>query len=243
MNKKIKSLIQRIIYAGNKYMCPLCGFKAKSFMPGGLHTKRANAKCPRCGCVERHRILWRYFIYKNIVINEKNKSLLHFAPEPALKSKFLDILPNYKSSDYGTTTSDYAFDLTNMDCPDAQWDYLICFHVLEHVKDDRKAIREMYRVLKPGGTAFIQVPIWPSELHPTYENSVITDPRDRQITFGQDDHLRIYGMDFIERLKKVGFDVDEVRYLNFFNKPEILRFALTNTSGISEVFFCCKRDV
>lgn len=243
MNRKFKNLVQQIISYGNKYECPLCGYKAKYFLPGGLHTKRANAKCPRCGCVERHRILWRYFISKNIVINEKDKSLLHFAPEQALKTKFLDILPNYKSSDYGTTTSDYAFDLTNMDCPDAQWDYLICFHVLEHVNDDRKAIYEMYRVLKPGGVAFIQAPIWPSEAHPTYENSVIIDPRDRQINFGQNDHLRIYGLDIIERLTEVGFVVEEIRYLNYFSESEILRFALTNTSGISEVFFSCKKDV
>ena len=243
----MKALLGRfyreIAFAGNKIICPLCGFRAKSFLPGGLHTKRKNAKCPRCGCVERHRILWRFFINKNIVLNEVNKSLLHFAPEPALEKRLKAILPKYKTSDFGTNYSDYSFDLTKINCPDNQWDYLICFHVLEHVCDDREAMREMYRVLRPGGTAFIQAPIWPSESHQTFENSNILDPRDRQITFGQDDHLRIYGLDIIDRLEESGFAVEIVRFSDFFHESEINLFALTNTSGISEVFFCCSKYV
>ena len=203
-------------YSGDAIECPLCGFRARAFMPGGLHVKRVNAKCPQCGCVERQRILWRYFLKKNFVVNEPGKSLLHFAPEAPLRKRLQQLLPEYRCSDFEGQNADYAFDLTHIDCPNNQWDYLICFHVLEHVDDDRKAMREMFRILKPGGTAFIQAPIWPSEAHPTYENAVITDPRDRQITFGQSDHLRIYGLDIVARLSEAGFAIEAVRYADFF---------------------------
>lgn len=232
-----------MVNSGKGLECPLCGFHAKSFLPGGLHTKRPNAKCPSCGCVERHRILWRYFLKKNCVINESEKSLLHFAPEHSLQKRFKETLKHYRSSDYEGDGADYNFDLTQINCPDSQWDYIICFHVLEHVENDRQAMREMFRILKPGGIAFVQAPIWPSEAHPTYENPLIIDPRDRQINFGQDDHLRIYGLDIKERLSEAGFEVEEVRYELFFDQNEIHRYALSNASGISEVFFCCKKYV
>ncbi|MFN4299848.1 MAG: class I SAM-dependent methyltransferase [Thermaurantimonas sp.] len=243
MKKVIKRLILKLKYSGNQHECPLCGFKARAFLPGGLHTKRVNAKCPSCGCVERHRILWRYFINIGCVVNEPHKSVLHFAPEPALRRKLTEMLPLYKCSDLSLEDADYAYNLTRVDCPDAHWDYLICFHVLEHIEDDRQAMLEMHRILKPGGVAFVQVPIWPSELHPTYENPTIIDPRDRQITFGQEDHLRIYGLDVVERLQEVGFEVQLVRYTDFFTSDEIHRYALRNTSGISEVFFYCRKHV
>ena len=229
--------------SGNRFECPLCGFRARAFLPGGLHVRRANAKCPACNSVERHRILWRYFLKKNIVVNEPDKRLLHFAPEPALRKRLQAALPGYRCSDFGGFDADYAFDLTRIDCPDAQWDYLICFHVLEHVDGDRRAMREMYRILKPGGTAFVQAPVWPSEAHPTYENPAIEDPRDRQIAFGQEDHLRIYGLDIEERLKEAGFVVEAVRYAHFFDDDEIERYALRNATGISEIFFCCEKNV
>ena len=113
--------------------------------------------------------------------------------------------------------------------------------MLEHVTNDATAMKELFRVLRPGGVAYIQIPIWPSEAHPTYEDPTITDERDRQITFGQHDHHRIYGLDVIDRLRSAGFSVTPVRYQEHFDQATIEANALRNNSGISEVFFVCEK--
>lgn len=241
LKSSIKKKLLLLKHSGSKLECPICGYQAKNFLSGGLHTKRKNAKCPKCGSVERQRILWKYISEKSELKDKPHLNILHFAPEESLAKKLKQYFKNYKTSDFGTNKSDFNFDLMAVNCQDNTWDCVICFHVLEHVENDIRGMKEIYRILKQGGQAFIQIPIWPSESHPTYENPLITDSRDRKINYGQEDHLRIYGLDVADRLKSAGFNVSPIRYKEVFSSEEINRFGLENSSGISEVFFICEK--
>jgi len=148
----------------------------------------------------------------------------------------------YLTSSYGeNAVSDYQYDLRNIDCQDDVFDVVICSHVLEHVEEDGLAIAEIYRILKSQGVALIQVPIWPSESHLTYENKLITDPRDRIIHFGQFDHVRIYGLDVVDRLQSSGFKVDVIDLETKLSKDEVGTFALHNSTNIRELTFYCTK--
>jgi SAM-dependent methyltransferase len=187
-----------------KYLCPVCGSLKDHFAPGGVGRRRPNAKCPDCGSLERHRMLVMYLancVWPNLT--QKKKDLLHIAPE-----KFLvDLLKprpdvNYVSGDLTMSISMARIDLTALQFWDAQFDLIICSHVLEHIPDDIKAMTEMHRVLKNGGYLLVMVPMFGDE---TYEDPSITDPEERRRHFGQADHVRKYGRDITKRLEVAGF--------------------------------------
>jgi len=238
---KIKRNWNIIRHAGSNHTCSVCGYNGKQFLSAGLTLKRKNAKCPSCGSLERHRQM--VLIFKSLNLFSTSASLLHFAPEPCLSAYLKKQLGDrYKTTHYNEKSkSDYSFDIRNIDCADHLFKYIICSHVLEHIDQDTKAMKELYRVLKPGGIAFIQVPLWPSESHPTYENSKITDARDRAIHFGQFDHVRIYGLDVIERLKLAGFDVEVIDLCQTLNAETIYKYALKNNSQVRDLTFVCRK--
>jgi SAM-dependent methyltransferase len=166
---------------------------------------RNEAQCPVCYSLERHRLIWRYFRECTDLCDGKPKRLLHVAPEPQL-GRLLRGLPaiDYVSADLAPGKAMVRADVTNLPFQDNGFDVIYCSHVLEHVVDDRKAMSEFCRVLKPNGWAILQVPI---RGETTFEDPSITSPEDRLQWFGQEDHVRIYGADYKERLERAGFTV------------------------------------
>jgi SAM-dependent methyltransferase len=137
-----------------------------------------------------------------------SKKLLHFAPETEFADKFKRMKGvDYLSADLGSPHAMVQMDITDIDFPDSSLDIIICSHILEHVHDDCRAIREMFRVLIPGGWAMIQVPIGDG---PTKEDPSIIDPAERERLFWKSDHVRLYGLDIEKRLVEGGFDVKVV---------------------------------
>jgi SAM-dependent methyltransferase len=162
--------------------------------------------CPRCGSLGRHRTDWLFFA-RNPDLLAGRKKVLHVAPEESLK-RCLRRLPeiDYLSADYDARNAMERMDITAIQYRDSSFDAVLCNHVLEHVVDDRRAMRELFRVLRPGGWALLQVPVDWEKPH-TFEDPSIVDPRERQRAFGQFDHVRIYGRDYLERLEEAGFAV------------------------------------
>ncbi len=241
MKAKIKKMWIKFLNLGDKHVCPICGFNAKQFLPAGLYAKRENEKCPNCGSLTRQRQMYLY-LTENLELTD-NKVVIHFAPESVLepilrKNKNI----KYFTSEYDVNVkSDFHLDLEKIALESNFCDLIICSHVLEHVANDNLALQEMYRVLKPGGKALIQVPIWPSEAHPTYENPAITDPRDRIIHFGQYDHLRIYGLDFADKIKSNKFELEIIDMEKEMPIDLSKKYQLHNHLNIKELIFVCTK--
>jgi SAM-dependent methyltransferase len=183
------------------------------------HPPRWDARCASCGSRERHRLLWLWAIRDGR--NElATKRILHFAPEKALR-RALRNNPRYETADLYQTGVTHRADIRQLPLPDATYDVVIANHVLEHVDDDRRAVAELFRVLRPGGTALLTVPLNPTRAT-TYEDPAVTDPVGRQAHFNAPDHRRFYGLDFADRLAAVGFVVETFR----MTPPEEVRFGL-----------------
>ena len=203
--------------------CPFCGSSFRKFLPGGFHYPvlkenkvvsggyRPNVQCPACGSVDRERLVYLYLIKKTDIF-DRNIRLLHIAPEKHLETYFRKH-PNidYLTADLYAEDVMVKMDITDIQYDDHTFDMIICNHVLEHVLDDRKAMAELFRVLKSDGWAILQVPISLS-LDSTFEDQTVTTPEEREQIFGQDDHVRIYADDYKDRLEGVGFTVEEFRW-------------------------------
>lgn len=148
--------------------------------------------------------------------------MLHVAPEVAFETRFKEWF-DYISIDLDGTQAMRAMDLTALDFPDAHFDAVVCNHVLEHIPDDRKALREIYRALKPGGWASLQVPM---KGEVTFEDPTILDPSERNKYFGQDDHVRQYGSDYTQRLKETGFDVRVIAKCEVFTPDDLEKLSI-----------------
>jgi SAM-dependent methyltransferase len=169
---------------------------------------RANAICWRCGSHERHRALWLYLTGHPQLLSEP-ASLLHFAPEWCLERKLRAVRPGalrYATADLEPGKGELQLDIKRLALEDGAFDAIICSHVLEHVDDDAAAMRELHRVLAPGGWAIVMVPLDTTRAN-TYEDPSITDPPERQRAFWQNDHVRLYAPDIAERLTAAGFTV------------------------------------
>lgn len=196
-------------YRGNAVQCPCCTGEFRAFMPRG---HRDNATCPRCGSHERHRMLALYFKDHTNLLTAPLE-VLHFAPERTI-TQLLSSNPalRYTTADLDGKKAMHAMDVCDIPRPDNTFDAVLCSHVLEHVPDDRKAMREILRVLKPGGFAILLVPLY-RELTQTYEDPTITSPEARHQAFGQHDHVRKYGMDYHLRLADAGFIVTALPFV------------------------------
>lgn len=237
LKQKIKSFVTRLKYSGKNFICPVCGYQAREFLPAGLYVKRPNEKCPSCGSQTRHRHVWLFL--GEYFKRKQNINILHFSPEKPIADRLrVKQGIQYFTSQYDRTIkADYYLDIQKIDLEDNQFDVIICSHVLEHIPDDQQAMNEMYRILKPGGCAIILVPLWPSEKHATYENDAITDSRDRIIHFGQFDHLRIYGLDVTQRLEQAGFKVEVVDMEKQTEPLLSEKYRLHNNLDIRELIF------
>lgn len=226
--------------------CPICE-KESQFSPAmsaGVRS-RPKAVCPNCSSLERHRLTWllvtRELGLKNI---NKKKTMLHVAPEVSLRQKFSELLgKNYLSADMYEKDVDVKMDITNIKYPDSSFDFVMANHVLEHVSDDIKAMKELYRVQKKNGWSILLVPI--AKLSKTYEDPKITSKKGRLEAFGQADHVRKYGYDYIDRLRSVGYKVKVYSLKDLASKQEIKKMSLAEVGDLgdftqSEIYFCTK---
>ncbi len=221
--------IMGLFYIGEGKKCPICGCTRRKFLPYGYTQQRENALCPSCLALERHRLLWLY-LSRETQIERQRPTLLHIAPEVSLMQKFKKIYKGfnkrYITADLESPLSHLHFDVQQIPLHDNYADVIICNHLLEHVEDDGKAMRELHRVLKKGGWGILLSPV-EYDRAVTFEDDTITDPRERAKVFGQYDHRRIYGTDYAERLEAAGFKVEQIDYFESFSRAEQQLFALT----------------
>ena len=180
--------------------CPICGYQGMFIGVG--HPPRWDARCPQCGSRERHRLM-HLWVSEDGGDRLAGRRILHFAPEKAMLRRMRDN-PLYESADLHQPGVTHRVDITHVPLPDGGYDVVIANHVLEHIPDDRQAMRELFRLLTPGGVAVLSVPINATRQQ-TYENAAITEPEQRHAHFSAEDHRRYYGLDFADRLAEVGF--------------------------------------
>lgn len=214
-----------LFYRGNEVECPICEAQFRKFLPYG-RVSRENALCPNCLSLERHRLLW-LFLKRETQFFEAPLKMLHVAPELCYIDRFeaLEKL-DYTTADIESPLAKVKMDIHDIPFEADTFDVIFCNHVLEHVRDDHRAMTEMLRVLKPGGWAILQIPIFHPLRDETYEDPTITDPKQREKAFGQDDHVRMYGKDYPKRIRNAGFDVSEVDLWQKLNPEDIKKFAL-----------------
>jgi len=219
--------ILAFLLKGSQFTDPIDGKSFKMFLPYGYGTQRNNVLSPSTLSLERHRLLWLYLQNetKFFTTTEKLK-VLHFAPEQA----FYKIFRNQKNLDYTTTDlfsplADVKADICNLPFEDNLYDIILCNHVLEHIPDDTKAMQELYRVLKPGGMGIFQIP---QDLlrATTFADDTIVDEKERAKIFGQYDHVRIYGRDYFDKLRSIGFKVIEEDYTSKIPSELVEKYCL-----------------
>ena len=224
-----------MFYIGNQVECPFCGGHFREFLPTGV-IPRANARCLSCRSLERHRLAWLYLRDRTNLLSD-NLRLLHFAPEKCLQRAFRSI-PNveYFSVDLDSALAMLTMDITSIPCQENSFDAIFCSHVLEHIIDDGRAMSELFRVLRPGGWAILQVPIDLSRGE-TFEDRHIVSPEEREHVFGQWNHVRVYGRDYTDRLEKSGFAVRVDGYVKELGDDLVRKYGLDRTE---EIYFCTK---
>ncbi|QSS97613.1 class I SAM-dependent methyltransferase [Psychroflexus sp. ALD_RP9] len=231
---KISELLKPILplfYYGRKYEDPIDSKTFRSFLPYGYNTIRENVLSPSTLSLERHRLLWLYLLNETDLMTKK-QSLLHFAPEQAFYKKFKKLGHlNYTTTDLESPLADIKADICNLPFDNNSFDFILCNHVLEHIKDDTKAMMEIFRVLKPGGTAILQIPI-DENRNQTYSDDSITDKKQRNEIFGQYDHVRIYGQDYYDKLRSVGFEVEANKYASELDDYLIDRYRINKYEAI-----------
>ena len=212
---------------GDKFTDPIDGRSFRKFLPYGYGKQRENALSPSTLSLERHRLMWLFLKDNtNFFTATKKLKVLHIAPEQC----FLDIFRkqqnlNYITSDLESPIADVKADICDLPFKENEFDVVFCNHVLEHISNDTKAIQELYRVLKPGGFGIFQIPQDLSKAI-TFEDSTITDSKERAKLFGQYDHLRVYGRDYFNKLRSIGFKVDEVDYTKKITLDKIEKYCL-----------------
>ncbi|MBS4065612.1 MAG: methyltransferase domain-containing protein [Chitinophagaceae bacterium] len=245
---KLKELISGVRQNNEYYECPFCLNYSNKFDPIGFDFPvlikrqvvgggRRFTRCKTCGSIDRERLVFLYLREIYGIFNNKNKTILHFAPEVQLSKRLLEFgFQKYVCGDLFAEGYHYPEHVQNINVlsipfEDNTFDFVICNHVLEHIQDDRAAMREILRVLKKGGQALLQVPISKNSVT-TFEDFSIGDPKQREIVFGQADHIRIYGQDYALRLEECGFEVTRLNIYEQFKKYGIIR---------EEDIFICKR--
>lgn len=219
--------VMGLFYLGNAVTCPVCGHHYRSFLPYGRINPRPNALCPNCLSLERHRLIWLYLKEKTGFF-DKPQQVLHIAPEACFIRRFERLHGDgYITADLESPLAKVKMDIHEMPLADNTFDVVLCNHVLEHVDSDLKAMQEIYRVLKPGGFAILQVPFFYPIPDTTYEDFSITDPRAREKAFGQDDHVRMYGHDYPERIRAAGLTPIEDKFVMGLSAEEQQRYGLS----------------
>lgn len=243
---------------GNTYIDPIDGRSFKSFLPYGYGKQRNNVLSPSTLSLERHRLLWLYLQNetdffkpesisgsstkesKRIILRDTETSsvlkVLHFAPEQAFYKRFRKMKNlEYITTDLNSPLADVKADICNLPFKEGEFDIIFCNHVLEHIPDDKKAMQELYRVLKVGGMGVFQIP---QDLtrEKTFEDNTITDKKERAKIFGQYDHVRVYGRDYFDTLRSIGFKVEEADYTATLSEADITKYCLAKGEIIPVVY-------
>ncbi|MFO8023203.1 MAG: class I SAM-dependent methyltransferase [Perlabentimonas sp.] len=227
-----------VFYLGNKFEDPITGKKYRKLLPYGRINSRPNALAPHSMSLERHRLLWLYLKERTNFFTDQLK-VLHIAPEYCFIKRFENLKNiEYVTADLISPWAKVKLDVQDMPFTNSSFDVVLCNHVLEHVPNDQKSMRELYRVMKPGGFGIFQVPI-DTSLNKTYEDSNITSPEMREKHFGQRDHLRLYGKDYPERLRDAGFIVTEDDFVKTLPEEMTKRYALP----LNEVIYLCVKPI
>ena len=227
---KVSYLVRPVIallLKGNKFTDPIDGKSFRKFLPYGYGKQRENALSPSTLSLERHRLMWLFLKDEtNFFTSTKKLKTLHIAPEQC----FLDIFKKqdnleYITSDLESPIADVKADICDLPFDDNSFDIIFCNHVLEHITDDTKAMQELFRVMKKGGFGIIQIP---QDLtrEKTFEDDSIVDKKERAKIFGQYDHVRVYGRDYFNKLRSIGFKVEEVDYTQKIAPEKLERFCL-----------------
>jgi len=218
-------------YRGNRFTDPINDKSYRKFLPYGYVKIRPNVLSPGTLSLERHRLIWLYLKNETDFFESPSK-VLHMAPEKAFISR-LKKLPHldYISCDLESPLAEVKADICDLPFADASFDWILCNHVLEHIPNDTKAMQELYRVLKPGGKALLQVPL-NSNLAETFEDDSIVEKAERTKVFGQYDHVRVYGKDYFDKLRQIGFEVSEMQFGKSLTEAERLRYAVTKDEYI-----------
>ena len=220
---------------GNTFTDPIDGKSFKTFLPYGYENQRNNVLSPSTLSLERHRLLWLYLKNETNFFSTTLK-VLHFAPEQCFLKRFKTLKNiDYTTTDLNSPIADVKADICNLPFGDNSYDVILCNHVLEHIPDDTKAMQELYRVMKPGGWGIFQIP---QDLNQeiTFEDNSITDKKERAKIFGQYDHVRIYGRDYFDKLRQIGFKVDEVDYTAILSEKETVKYCLAKGEIIPVVY-------
>jgi SAM-dependent methyltransferase len=225
-----------IFYKGNNVECPVCNGHFRKFLPYG-NKGLDNRLCPKCLSLERHRLIWLFLNQKTDFFTAQLK-VLHIAPEQPFLKKFKRLRNlNYTTADLESPIADVKMDIRDMPFEDNTFDALICNHVLEHIDNELKATKEIFRVLKKGGWAILQVPM-DTSIKETFEDLSITNPKDRERLFGQYDHVRLYGRDYPKRLEMSGLKVFPDELVNEIGNELAERYKLDK----SELLYFCKKE-
>ncbi len=228
---KLSYLVRPILafsLRGKTYEDPIDGKQFKKFLPYGYENPRENVLSPSSLSLERHRLLWLYLKNETnfFKTNTTKLKVLHFAPEQAFYKRFKKLNTiEYTTTDLNSPLADIKADICNLPFKDNSFDVIFCNHVLEHIPDDTKAMQELYRILNPGGWGIFQIP---QDLNrtTTFEDNTITDKKERAKIFGQYDHVRIYGRDYFNKLRSIGFKVSEIDYTNQMSPEHLNRYRL-----------------
>lgn len=204
--------VTAVFYRGSNVECPVCEGRFRKLLPYGYIASRDNVLCPKCLSLERHRLLWLFLKNRTRFFTD-HLNVLHVAPEQCFYKRFRNLKNlHYTTADLESPIADVKLDIQQMPFKDDEFDVVICNHVLEHVPDDRKALREIFRVLRRGGFAILQVPT-AYQMEKTIEDPTVTDPEERQRLFRQKDHYRLYGKDYLERIMGAGFVIGDENFL------------------------------
>ena len=210
--------------------CNICRYQGRFTAFGD--PPRYDARCPSCASLERHRLIHLAVNRSGLLTPETR--MLHFAPEWVLRARYKGRVGRYESADISPRAKvDHVVDITRTGLPEASYDLVMCNHVLEHV-DDAAALAEIHDLLVPGGWAVLTTPIvegWAA----TEEDAAVTDPAERRLRFGQDDHLRLYGRDLRARIRAAGFRLREVTA----TEPDVARHGLIR----GETVFLARRSI
>ena len=230
----IKPLLEFFL-KGRKYSDPIDGKSFRTFLPYGYEKQRPNILSPSTLSLERHRLLWLYLKNETNFFSD-NLKVLHFAPEQCFLKRFKKLNNlDYTSTDLLSPIADVKADICDLPFKDNSYDVILCNHVLEHIPDDTKAMQELSRVMKPNGWGIFQIPQDLSR-EATFEDDSITDKAERAKIFGQYDHVLVYGRDYFDKLRSVGFKVEEVDYTSQLSDDEIDKYRLAKGEIIPVVY-------
>ena len=241
---RLKARARSFFYYGRNVYCPFCNRSFRHFLPVGV-IPRPNSQCPVCGSVERYRLLYLYLKNKTAFFSKKHLKVLDIGPDRCF-SKLCSSLPNvqYVSIDLFPKIARIKMDIKNLAFENETFDCIICFHVLEHVKDDLSAMREMFRVLRPTGWALVQVPVDINRAA-TFEDFNLSE-KNYETVYGQSGHVRIYGLDFKHRLESAGFFVRVDRFIDELDNETVSKYALKHSYKIKfyetcdDLYYCSK---